>query len=60
MEYPIVHFSPGRKPFKDSSLFYELGMLIGGILILPIAHVHGALEGFCWVNQSKTEHKHYW
>ena len=28
------------KPFKESSLGYELGMLIGGILVLPIAIVH--------------------
>lgn len=32
------------KSFKDSSLFYELGMLITGILILPIATVHGVLR----------------
>ena len=32
------------KPFKDSSLFYELGMLIGGILCMPIAIVHGLLR----------------
>ncbi len=34
-----------EKPFKDSSLFYELGMLIAGALLLPIAFVHGALRG---------------
>jgi AhpD family alkylhydroperoxidase len=33
------------KPFKDSSLFFELGMLIGGALILPIAFLHGILRG---------------
>lgn len=33
------------KPFKDSSLFYELGMLIAGIICLPIAIVHGVLRG---------------
>ena len=27
--------------YKDSSLFYELGMLLGGIIILPIAFIHG-------------------
>src|SRR5690554_843868 len=32
------------KPFKDSSLFYELGMLITGVLLLPIAIVHGVLR----------------
>lgn len=33
------------RPFKDSSLFYELGMLITGIVLLPIAVLHGALRG---------------
>lgn len=32
------------KPFKDSSLFFELGMLIAGILVLPIALIHGGLR----------------
>ena len=31
------------KPFKESSLGYELGMLIGGILVLPIAMLHALL-----------------
>lgn len=33
------------KPYKDSSLFFELGILILGFLILPIAIVHGILRG---------------
>lgn len=33
------------KTYKDSSLFFELGMLIGGILIMPIAILHGVLRG---------------
>ncbi|MFA7116672.1 MAG: carboxymuconolactone decarboxylase family protein [Bacteroidales bacterium] len=32
-------------PYKDSTLFYELGMLIVGILCLPIAIIHGLLRG---------------
>lgn len=32
------------KPYKDSSLFYELGMLVTGVLILPIAIIHGILR----------------
>lgn len=32
------------KPFRDSTLFYELGMLITGVLLLPIALVHGMLR----------------
>lgn len=33
------------KPYKNSSLLYELGMLIVGILSLPIAIIHGFLRG---------------
>ncbi|MCF8268150.1 MAG: carboxymuconolactone decarboxylase family protein [Ignavibacteriales bacterium] len=32
------------KPFKDSTLMYEAGMQIGGLLILPIALIHGLLK----------------
>src|SRR5690554_2147405 len=32
------------KPYKDSSLFYELGILVTGVLILPIAIIHGILR----------------
>jgi len=32
------------KPYKDSSLIYELGMLITGLIILPIALIHGVLR----------------
>lgn len=32
------------KPFKGSSLIYELGMLLGGIVFLPVAVVHGILR----------------
>ena len=32
------------KPFKDSSLFYELGMMIAGVFILPIAIFHAFLR----------------
>lgn len=30
--------------YKDSSLFYEIGMLSGGIVLLPIALTHGVLR----------------
>ena len=33
------------KPYKDSSLFFEVGILFLGFLILPIAIVHGILRG---------------
>lgn len=44
---PYSAFQSRRKgkPFKDSSLFFELGMLIGGLTCLPIALLHGALRG---------------
>ena len=29
------------KPYKDSTLFYELGMLVAGIVLLPLAILHG-------------------
>lgn len=32
------------KPYQDSSLFYELGMQIFGILILPFALIHGWIK----------------
>ena len=34
-----------RKPYKGSTLLYELGMLIVGVLCLPIAIIHGFLRG---------------
>ncbi len=33
------------KPYPDSSLFYELRLLTVGIVMLPIATVHGVLRG---------------
>jgi|SRR5690554_669880 len=32
------------RKFKDSSLFYELGMLISGIIVLPLAIIHGLVR----------------
>ena len=32
------------KTYKDSTLFYELGMLIAGIVCIPVALVHGLLK----------------
>ena len=32
------------QPFEDSSWAYELGMQLGGLLVLPIALVHGAIR----------------
>lgn len=33
------------KPYKDSSLIYELGMHIGGLILLPISLIYGFLRG---------------
>ena len=30
--------------YKNSSLLYELGMLIGGLVVLPVALVHGLIK----------------
>ena len=48
------------KPYKDSSLFYELSMLIISILFLPIAIIHGLLRGLIGLSnirfdESKSE-----
>ena len=32
-------------PYKDSTLFYESGMIIAGIICLPIALIHGLIRG---------------
>lgn len=44
-----------RKPFKDSSLHYELGMLIAGIICLPIAVIHGSLRGLFGLSNEKFD-----
>ncbi|MBK5208297.1 MAG: carboxymuconolactone decarboxylase family protein [Flavobacteriaceae bacterium] len=41
--------------YKDSSLFYELGMLLGGIVLLPIAMVHGILRGLIGLPNKKLD-----
>lgn len=43
---PFSAFQSRRKgkPFKDSSLFYELGLLTAGIFFLPLALIHGVLR----------------
>lgn len=43
------------KTYIDSSLFYELSMLIGGILILPIALLHGALRGLVGLSNKNLD-----
>ena len=43
------------KPFKDSSLFYELGMLIMGIIVLPLAFIHGMLRRLFGVSNIRLD-----
>lgn len=43
------------KPYKDSSLFYELKMEIVGILFLPIAIIHGFIRGFWGLSNERFD-----
>ncbi|MDD4526694.1 MAG: carboxymuconolactone decarboxylase family protein [Candidatus Margulisbacteria bacterium] len=43
------------KTYKDSSLFYEMGMLILGILFLPIAILHGLLRGLIGLSNKRFD-----
>lgn len=43
------------KPFKGSSLFYELGMLVAGILVMPIALIHGMLRRLIGVSNIRLD-----
>jgi AhpD family alkylhydroperoxidase len=36
------------KPYKNSSLLFELTMLIGGVLVLPLALLHGLLKALVY------------
>jgi AhpD family alkylhydroperoxidase len=43
------------KPFKDSSLFYEAGMMTAGIICLPFAVVHGYLRGLFGLSNGRFD-----
>lgn len=43
------------KPYKDSTLFYELGMLIFGLLVLPIAILHGFLRSIVGMSNTRFD-----
>ncbi|MFA5646886.1 MAG: carboxymuconolactone decarboxylase family protein [Bacteroidales bacterium] len=45
------------KPYKGSSLFYELGMLVVGLLLMPIAVVHGLLRGLIGLRNQRFDKK---
>lgn len=40
---------------KESSLFYEVGMRIGGIIFLPIAIIHGLLRGLIGLQNKRLD-----
>ncbi len=44
LAYSALESRRAGKPFSDSSLFYELGMLITGVLAMPAALVHGVVS----------------
>ena len=41
--------------YKDSSLFYELGMMMGGIIVLPIALIHAILRGLIGISNRRID-----
>jgi hypothetical protein len=43
------------KPLKGRSLFYELGMFITGVLLLPIATVHGTLKALIGLSNKRHD-----
>lgn len=43
------------KPYKDSTLFYELGMQIAGIICLPFAIIHSLLKSLIGVPNEKFD-----
>lgn len=54
---PYSAFQARRKgsKYKDSSLFYELGMLLGGVIVLPIAIIHGIVRGIIGLPNEKFD-----
>lgn len=54
---PLSAYQSRRKgkPFKDSTMGYELGMMIGGILVLPIALLHALLQWIVGLPNTRFE-----
>lgn len=42
-----------KNPYKDSTLFYELGMLIAGIILLPIGLIHWILRSLFGISNER-------
>ena len=45
------------KKYKGSSLFYELGMLIVGLICMPIAVIHGSLRALIGLSNKRFDKK---
>lgn len=45
-------------PYKDSSLFFELGILITGLILLPMACVHGVLRALVGLSNIRLDESH--
>ncbi len=43
------------KPYKGSSLLYELSMLLGGIILLPLALLHGCLRALIGLSNKRLD-----
>lgn len=54
---PYSAFQSRRKgqTFKDSTLIYECGMMIGGVLMLPIALLHGLLRNLIGMSNIRLD-----
>lgn len=53
--YSALQSRRNNKPYKGSTRFYELGMLISGIIILPIAIIHGLLRGVVGLDNKRFD-----
>ncbi len=42
--FSAFHSRLKGKPYKESTLVYELGMLVAGFIVLPVALIHGILK----------------
>lgn len=51
--YSAFHSRLKGKPYKDSSVFYETGMLIAGLLISPIALAHAVFKGLFGISNKR-------
>lgn len=43
------------RPYKDSSLLYEFGMHISGLILFPVALIHGTINAILGVPDIKLD-----